>query len=683
MGKEQATQVLASLLSQGVPEWIVESLITDDGIDISKIAMIQSSLDDGTFQEADFIPHDETFNPFGDKEERMRAMEESLGIDPNSMSNIEKRIKENYEDTIDRANRIQPGASDTLTPNVEEVNQYPTAAEIQIENPDTIQLPESGISGPNVINPATGVLGGITPVNPSQLTNSKKSLFGTGKGALANWKPGQNIEEGKGIFGQEGGFGSGSGALANWSPFGHMKPQTVTTPGPFGGQALATSHTVPGQGLFGKDSGFGSGAGALAKLGHPDGYTPFKQGFGSGEGKLANFFDFSRMKPKTTTGPLGGQAFASTTPGEGLFGKPGGFGSGSGKLSEIPGKLATIKETINSKLDRFANWEPGQGEGLFGKEGGFASGEGGLSQWEPFGHMKEGKGLFGKEEGFGSGKGALSKLGTPEGYSPFQQGFGSGKGKIAEWAKGIKDRETGIFGKDDGFGSGKGALANFFDFSRMKPKTTGVFGGTGKAKLMPSTTPGEGLFGREGGFGSGSGALSQWSPFQQGFGSGEGKLAQWSPFQNIKEGKGVFGKDEGFGSGSAAFAKMAQRLSEGKGLFKGKEAGFGSGKGKLNKWSKALKGIGQSLLGKKGSKVTKPFSKLFNSLTKERKYLGNESILQAVRDLTSGVGGQASVGDYGSQFYGGSPGYNIAPPTLNPIMNVGMQSHHDFKKGSK
>ena len=74
MDKERATQLLASLLSQGVPEWIVESLIKDDGIDMSKIAMIQSSLDDGTFQEADFIPHDETFNPFGDREERMRAM---------------------------------------------------------------------------------------------------------------------------------------------------------------------------------------------------------------------------------------------------------------------------------------------------------------------------------------------------------------------------------------------------------------------------------------------------------------------------------------------------------------------------------------------------------------------------------------------------------------------------------
>ena len=630
MGKEQATQLLASLLSQGVPEWIVESLIKDDGVDMSKIATIQSSLDDGTFQEADFIPHDESFNPFGDREESMRATEQKLGIDPESINAINEKFQGNYEDTLNQANQIQPGASDTLTPNAEEITQYPTAKQIQIDNPDTMEaiipdidpLPMSGISGPNVINPTTGVIGAITPVNPSQLTNSKKTLFGTGQGALANWKPGQNIAAGRGIFGKQGGFGSGGGGLANWSPFGHMKPQTVTTPGPLGGQAFATTTTVPGQGLFGKDSGFGSGA---------------------------------------------------------------------GKLSEIPGKLATMKETINSKLDRFAGWEPGQGECLFGKEGGFASGEGALSQWEPFGHMKEGKGLFGKDKGFGSSKGkiggVIKRIKDNILYDKLKA-EGRSWGELDTWGGGGL-RKRGIFtGKEDGFGTGRGALSQWSPFEK-----------------------GMGIFGKEGGFGSGEGALSQWSPFQQGFGSGEGKLAQWSPFQNVKEGKGLFGKEGGFGSGEGALAGLAENIKGGKGLFGkeggfgsgqgalanilgniktegkgvfGKEGGFGSGLGKINVASSALKKLGQKLFGKKASKVTKPIEKLFGSLTKERDYLGGTSILQAMREMPQYSQQASAMQGYGEpDFYYGGGGGGYTPPSLNPIMNTAMQSHHDWKKGKK
>ena len=53
--------------------------------------------------------------------------------------------------------------------------------------------------------------------------------FGTGEGTIANWKPGQNIQEGKGIFGKEGGFGSGSGKLSQI--FGGNKNKTTPVDG--------------------------------------------------------------------------------------------------------------------------------------------------------------------------------------------------------------------------------------------------------------------------------------------------------------------------------------------------------------------------------------------------------------------------------------------------------------------
>ena len=323
--------------------------------------------------------------------------------------------------------------------------------------------------------------------------------------------------------------------------------------------------------------------------------------------------------------------------GKGIFGKQGGFGSGEGKLSEIPGKLATLKESM-------------EGKGVFGKEDGFGSGSGALARirnrikdnklydevtesgqdwgvtdtWGGGGLRK--RGIFtGKEDGFGTGRGALSQ------WSPFEQGFGSGEGKLAQWSpiQNIKEGQ-GLFGQEGGFGSGEGALANFFDFNRMKPKT-GPLGGQAFA------TPGEGLFGKEGGFGSGEGALA-------------------NILGNIK--------------------------ANGKGLF-GKEGGFGSGKGKLSKTSSALKNLGQKLFGKKASKVTKPLEKLLGSLTKERKYLGGESILQAARELGASSRGRASLGGSPEDFYYGGGGAGGYSPNLNPIMPVGMQSHHDFKKGLK
>ena len=309
--------------------------------------------------------------------------------------------------------------------------------------------------------------------------------------------------------------------------------------------------------------------------------------------------------------------------GKGIFGKPGGFGSGQGKLSELPGKIADFKESM------------------------------------------QGKGIFGKEDGFGSGSGALARIRNRirdnRLYDEFTES-GQDWGVTDTWGDGGL-RKRGIFtGKEDGFGTGRGALSQWSPFEK-----------------------GTGIFGKEGGFGSGEGALSEWSPFQQGFGSGEGKLAQWSPFQNIKEGKGIFGKEGGFGSGGGALANILSNIkTEGKGVF-GKEGGFGTGQGKLNKASSALRDLGQKLFGKKASKVTKPIEKLLGSLTKERKYLGGESILQAARELTAGSRGGDSLGGSPEDFYygGGGGGYGYSAPTLNPIIPVGMQSHHDFKKGLK
>ena len=104
----------------------------------------------------------------------------------------------------------------------------------------------------------------------------------------------------------------------------------------------------------------------------------------------------------------------------------------------------------------------------------------------------------------------------------------------------------------------------------------------------------------------------------------------------------------------------------------------------LIRTSNILRDLGQKLFGKKASKVTKPIEKLLGSLTKERKYLGGESILQAARELTAGSRGGASLGGSPEYFYyggGGGGGYSV--PNLNPIIPVGMQSHHDFKKGLK
>ena len=144
----------------------------------------------------------------------------------------------------------------------------------------------------------------------------------------------------------------------------------------------------------------------------------------------------------------------------------------------------------------------------------------------------------------------------------------------------------------------------------------------------------------------------------------------------------MFGKEGGFGSGEGALANILGNIkTEGKGVF-GKEGGFGTGQGKLTVASSALKKLGQKLFGEKASKVTKPINKLLGSLTKGRDYLGGESILQAVRELGGGRGSQGySGGGMDDFYYGGGAGQGYSSPNLNPIMNVGMQSHQDFKKG--
>jgi len=276
----------------------------------------------------------------------------------------------------------------------------------------------------------------------------------------------------------------------------------------------------------------------------------------------------------------------------------------------------------------------------------------------------QGKGIFGKEDGFGSGSGALARIRNRiRDNKLYDEVTESGQdwGVTDTWGGGGL-RKRGIFtGKEDGFGTGRGALSQWSPFEK-----------------------GTGIFGKEGGFGSGEGALSEWSPFEQGFGSGEGKLAQWNPFQNIKEGKGLFGKEGGFGSGEGALANILGNIkTEGKGVF-GKEGGFGSGLGKINVASSALKKLGQKLFGKKASKVTKPIEKLFGSLTKGRDYLGGTSILQAMREMPQYSRQASAMQGYGEPdlYYGGGSG-GYSPPSLNPIMNTGMQSHHDWKKGKK
>ena len=57
---------------------------------------------------------------------------------------------------------------------------------------------------------------GGTNANMHQKRDGFMSKFGSGEGDIANWKPGQNVQEGRGIFGKEGGFGSGEGNLSQW-----------------------------------------------------------------------------------------------------------------------------------------------------------------------------------------------------------------------------------------------------------------------------------------------------------------------------------------------------------------------------------------------------------------------------------------------------------------------------------